>query len=532
MCLVVALLPAVPLTFVVKSLLDKSFDLGLHPSVEEALRGGLAVSRSYLSDVRSDFSLNVQRTVAAIGDTRPDSAEAAAVLSRVVGASGAVDGLLVARTGGQERPEDTDDVTPLELRPFADHPLLERLMGEAKWIGKHANGVTGYSFFDAEDRSSFIAVWNPATGGSLTSDWVRDADRGRKGGEYRVLFYKTVDPAFLDNANQLIEGSQNVAALKLLRRSLAESFFFPFLIIYAVCLLIALALALLMAERLTEPIRRLVRGTDAVAGGDWAYRLDIKAGGETGRLVEAFNSMVGRLDTQRRRLTDMEKMATWREMARHLAHEIKNPLLPIRLTVEELRDQYKGEDPAYKTMLEESARVVGDELSSLQNLVKEFSSFAKMPDMNAVPGSLDRLVSDVAQMYAQLDTSIELTSPLPEFPFDTDQIRRVLVNLFDNAVSVGASRIRVFLGATDGEAALTLSDDGPGIAPDTVEVNHIFEPYFTTRAEGTGLGLAMVKKIVLLHGGSITASSRAGEGITFDIRLPLAGPPVEDEDIT
>jgi nitrogen fixation/metabolism regulation signal transduction histidine kinase len=290
-----------------------------------------------------------------------------------------------------------------------------------------------------------------------------------------------------------------------------------------------------MAERMADPIRRLVRGTGAVAGGDWGYRLDVKAGGETGRLVAAFNSMVARLDAQRRRLSDMEKMATWRDMARHLAHEIKNPLLPIRLTIEELRDQYKGDDAKYRELLKESTRVVGDELGSLQKLVKEFSAFAKMPDMNPQTGSFGRLVRDVAQLYPQVQSSIQQqaepkarsqaksSADKLEFPFDADQIRRVLVNLFDNAASVGATRVKITLSRADGEMTMRLGDNGPGIPAE--DLGRIFEPYFTTRSEGTGLGLAMAKKIVLLHGGSITAASTPGKGVTFEIRLPLSGPP-------
>jgi two-component system nitrogen regulation sensor histidine kinase NtrY len=229
--------------------------------------------------------------------------------------------------------------------------------------------------------------------------------------------------------------------------------------------------------------------------------------------------MVGRLDTQRQRLSDMEKMATWREMARHLAHEIKNPLLPIRLTIEELRDMYKGDDPRFKELLEDSTRIVGDELASLQKLVKEFSSFARMPEMNPVPGSLEQLTRDVAQLYPQLEVSIESVKGVPEFPFDPDQIRRVLVNMFDNAASVDATRIDVSLGESNGEAILTFADNGPGIPAENI--GRIFDPYFTTRETGTGLGLAMTKKIVLLHGGSIVATSKEGDGVTFEIRLPI-----------
>jgi signal transduction histidine kinase len=530
MCLVVALLPAAPLTLLVKSLLDKSFDVGLNPKFEEAFQSGLSVSRQRLDDIRSDFQLYVQRVIDEIGDEAPDSVEATRSMARVVGASGAIDGLLVSSTPSNEAEETSTrekHSIPAGLRPFDHHPVLRQLHEGTTFIDRQGNRrLAAYSFYDTEDRSAFVAVWHPKSGDGLFRRIGRRISPGSSARSYGILFYKRVDSEFIADAERLIEGRQMFATLKLTQRSLAESFFLPFVIIYSVCLLIALGLALIMAERMAEPIRRLVRGTGAVAGGDWGYRLDVKAGGETGRLVAAFNSMVARLDVQRRRLTDMEKMATWRDMARHLAHEIKNPLLPIRLTIEELRDQYKGDDPRYGELLAESTRVVSDELGSLQKLVKEFSAFAKMPDMNPQIGSFGRLVRDVAQLYAQIETQIEprpKSADIPAFPFDADQIRRVLVNLFDNAASVGATRIKIALSRADGEIAMILSDNGPGI-PDE-DLGRIFEPYFTTRSDGTGLGLAMAKKIVLLHGGSITAASSPGKGVTFEIRLPLSGPP-------
>jgi nitrogen fixation/metabolism regulation signal transduction histidine kinase len=433
-------------------------------------------------------------------------------LSRVVGASGAVDGLLVSF----EPPETAaGDTLPRELRPFAGHAALGELLAETTVIDDNRGASSGYSFYNVEDRSALLVVWRPAASSVPT----RSVETGGRR-EYRVLFYKMVDPQFLADANKLIAGRQNLAALKLLQRSLQDSFFYPFIIIYAVCLMIALALAMLMAERLADPIRRLVRGTGEVARGDWDYRLDIRAGGETGRLVDAFNEMVARLETQRRRLSDMEKMAAWREMARHLAHEIKNPLLPIRLTVEELRDQYKGDDDRFREMLLESTRVVTDELGNLQKLVKEFSSFARMPEMKPVPGSLERLTRDVAQMYPQIQSVFEVADAPTESSFDPDQIRRVIVNLFDNAASAGASSATITMATSDNEAVLRFIDDGPGIASE--HIDKIFDPYYTTRKEGTGLGLAITKKIVLLHGGSITATSTEGQGAAFEIRLPIS----------
>jgi nitrogen fixation/metabolism regulation signal transduction histidine kinase len=243
-------------------------------------------------------------------------------------------------------------------------------------------------------------------------------------------------------------------------------------------------------------------------------------------LVDAFNDMVARLDDQRRRLVDMEKMAAWREVARHLAHEIKNPLLPIRLTIEELRDQYRGDDAAFRELLLESTRVVGEEIEHLQRLVRQFSEFARMPELHARPGSLDALARDVAALYPQVTTTHAAAETVEPFAFDPEQMRRVLVNLYDNAVAMmpgGNTAVRIAIARVGAYAVMRVGDNGPGIPPD--HRSRIFEPYFTTRREGTGLGLAMVKNVVLLHGGDIAVESTVGTGTTFVIRLPLAGPP-------
>lgn len=529
MCLVVALLPAVPLTFLVKTLFDKSFDLGLNPTMEEALQSGLSVSRAYLDGLRTEFNRSVLRAAGDLEGIPLDSARVAAAVAGVNSKSpGAIDGFALsaeipAGGGNADKSQSVPASLPPVLRPFAGNPEIGPLLENTPVLSRQGDTETGYSFFETEDRSLQLAAFNPADAEALSGRIRVGVDRSSGPRGKTVLFYKKTSPEFLAHAGRLLDGRQKFAELRLMRTSLSRSFFYPFIIIYAVCLLIALGLALLMAERLAYPIRRLVFGANAVADGDLRYRLKIKASGETGRLVGAFNDMVSRLDSQRRRLVDMEKMATWREMARHLAHEIKNPLLPIRLTIEELRDQYKGGDDKYKEMLDDSTRVVGDELDNLQGLVKEFSSFARMPDMNPQVGSVERLVKDVAQMYPAVETRLDTDAASPDLSFDPDQIRRVLVNLFDNAVSVSAEgklcKVRVTLKRVDAEVVLSFADNGPGIPPG--HADKIFEPYFTTRSEGTGLGLAMIKKIILLHGGSITATNQAGGGAVFEIRLPI-----------
>jgi len=470
MCVVVALLPAIPLSLLVHSLIEKSFDLGLSATVEDALQSGLGISQAHVSQLHADFEESVARAVAA-HDT------SAAALSRR-----GIDGVVAANR--------IADVAK-------GAPLVERAGSPGR--------TTDLVFYETNDRSIQLAAWR---------------------GDAGVVFYKRTDPAFLQDARRVIEGRQIFAQLRLAKPTLRRSFFYPFIVIYAVILALALSIAFLLAERLSDPIRRLASGANTVADGDWSYRLNVRSGGEIGRLVEAFNAMVSRLDAQRRRLVDMERMATWRDMARHLAHEIKNPLLPIRLSVQELRDQYKGDDPKYREIVRESVRVIDDELGHLQNLVKEFSAFARMPDLAPRVESLESLVNDVAKLYSQIPIRIDVDPALGPFMFDPDQMRRVLVNLLDNAMSAldGVERpeVRIALGRDTGGAVIEIADNGHGIPEENL--SRVFEPYFTTRQEGSGLGLAIVKNIVLLHGGTIEARSPRSGGATFVIRLPSGGP--------
>lgn len=481
MCLVIALLPAIPLTLLVKTLLEKSFDVGLSTTVEDALQSGVTVSRMHLETLRADFERAVLDIVSASDADDPRSVAHALSESE--------DGL-----GWFMMEDETGD-------PGA---LLAQLVGGDGTVREREDrvGRKDIRFLETRDRTYQLAVWRAASG-------------------RRIVLYKNTNLDFLEAADRVIEGGQIFAQLRLTQGSLSRSFFYPFMIVYGVILLVSLVIALFISQRLADPIRRLARGANIVASGDWNHRVEVKAGGEVGRLVEAFNGMVARLDTQRQRITDMEKMATWREMARHLAHEIKNPLLPIRLTVQELRDQYRGDNDAYKQQLDDSVRVIEDELSHLSGLVKEFSSFARMPEMMPHTGSIDSLVRDVAKLYPQVRTEITVDPPLPEFAFDTDQMRRVLINLFDNAVSVmddpSRTEVQVSLGRRGDEAVILFADNGPGIPAEHRE--RVFDPYFTTRKEGSGLGLAMVKNIILLHGGTIQVQS--DEGATFEIVLPL-----------
>ncbi len=554
LCAVIALLPAIPLSYLVKALLEKSFNLGLNASVEQALQNGLAISRDHLTLLHGDFEREVAAAVAELSAARfdgadaarPDSTGVARVLATTPQPFRSIDGFFIAAAVAEDGAESREDgdASSLEAMPgfrrMIGSARINARAGSAQPDGARSGGVDGrgeLAFYDTDDRAFQFALWRPdgaagdravsfdATGGA---DGARDAGsigvaKSPGGTAGALCFCDRIDPAFLERANQLLANLQLFAQLRLTQPTLSRSFFYPFIIIYCVILCLSLVLALFMAERLAQPIRRLSAGAAIVADGDWGHRVNARAGGEVGRLVHSFNWMVSRLESQHRRLLDLEKMATWREMARHLAHEVKNPLLPIRLTVQELRDQYRGDDATYKTLVEESVRVVEDELSHLQKLVKEFSAFAKMPDLEPQPGSLSALLSDVVKLYPQIPATVGADPSAGDFSFDPDQLRRALVNLMDNAVSAlehtADPVIRISIDRAGDDVTITFSDNGPGIPPEHREA--IFEPYYTMKSGGSGLGLAIVKNIVLLHGGSIRAEDNEWGGATFVITLPV-----------
>ena len=481
-CLLVALLPAIPLSFLVRTLIDRSFDVGLSETVSRALDSGVEVSRKYLDESRRSFENDVYTFLR--DPAKKDS-----------GLGLFLEGIIVLDTDVSK--EDFTD-----SRPVKDL-LSEKTVSARSIAGDKVGGEANIIFYESEDRSLQLAFWSNPGGDPL-------------------LFYGRSDETYISETERIIEGSQTFARLRLEQGRLGRSFFYPFIVIYSISLILALLLAYLLGERLTGPIRRLEKAVAAVGAGDWTTRVREKTGGETGRLIVGFNDMVSRLGKQRQRLTDMEKMASWREVARHLAHEIKNPILPIRLTVQEMKDQYSGSDTEYSGFLNESARLVEGELNSLQKLVKEFSAFARMPGLSLEEGSLVELASEVASLYPSLEVRVETGDDLPRSIFDHDQVRRVFVNLFDNTIAVAPEdrKIRVSLKFALGPGAIEISftDNGPGIPED--DLTRIFDPYFTTREEGTGLGLAMVKNVILQHGGQIRADNSPAGGAIFTMIFP------------
>ena len=230
-----------------------------------------------------------------------------------------------------------------------------------------------------------------------------------------------------------------------------------------------------------------------------------------------------------------QRVATWRDVARRLAHEIKNPLTPIQLCAERLRRHFTKAAPGSRALVDECTKTIVGEVEGLKALVDEFSQFARMPSPRAVPADLNALLSDTLGLYDGLfrDIVVErsLSSSLPSIRVDPEQIRRVVVNLVDNAVDALELELRMspngrkgVIGVQTehdrqaGVVRLIIRDNGPGIAP--ADRDKLFMPYFSTKKRGSGLGLAIVRRIIVEHGGSIKVGSNEPRGTTFTVELP------------
>ncbi|HXV69065.1 MAG TPA: ATP-binding protein [Nitrospira sp.] len=226
-------------------------------------------------------------------------------------------------------------------------------------------------------------------------------------------------------------------------------------------------------------------------------------------------------------LIKAQKVAAWQEVARRVAHEIKNPLTPIQLSAQRLRKKFFEKSPDLERVFDEATNVIINEVGSLKHMVDEFSKFARLPAPQMVRQSLHEVVQDVVTLYraAQKDIEliVDLDEDLPAINFDREQMKRVFVNLFDNAIQAMNQKGRLWVGTKYDtkrkRAVVTVADEGPGILPEDQE--RLFLPYFTRKKTGTGLGLAIVRRIITDHEGQIQAGNNQPKGAIFTFDLPV-----------
>ena len=295
--------------------------------------------------------------------------------------------------------------------------------------------------------------------------------------------------------------------------------------------LLALALAAWATARVTRPVKLLSAGAAEVARGNWRVRVETGSSDEIGDLARAFNQMTDQLSDQRERLVQSERVAAWRELARRLAHELKNPLFPLQITVENL-ERAKREHPAqFEEVFRESTATLLAELANLKAIIARFSDFAKMPTPQFERTQLNDLVRAVLKLVeAQLAASGKIQSEarldpsLPPIEADPEQIKRAVQNLVLNALDAmpNGGALRLSTRQYNSTVILEVADSGQGLTQE--ECGRLFTPYYTTKHHGTGLGLAIVQSVVSDHHGTISVESQPGRGAAFRIELPIAQP--------
>ncbi|MBX3224029.1 MAG: HAMP domain-containing protein [Labilithrix sp.] len=361
----------------------------------------------------------------------------------------------------------------------------------------------------------------------------------------------------LESAGEVVKRYHQIEAS---RSDVYQGYLNVYALLLGVTLVLTVPLGIFLARGVTRRINRLSAAINLVAEGDLTVRVPVTGSDELTDLARTFNRMIGEISQSRSRIEFLQRIGAWQDMAQRLAHEIKNPLTPIQLAVQECHRKYDGDDVRYRALLDTTREIVEEEVGTLRRLVGNFSSFARLPHAELAEANLSAFLRDCENQLGHLEDpslgegttdaepipahNVEIRWEVPKeaiaVAIDRQMLRRVVVNLVRNAVQAirdhhaRSSRPDAAAGLPSGEvlgrivvsasregdgARIEVEDDGPGIAASMR--GRIFDPYFTTKADGTGLGLAIVKKVVVEHGGEIDAgrSTRLG-GARFTLHLP------------
>jgi nitrogen fixation/metabolism regulation signal transduction histidine kinase len=373
------------------------------------------------------------------------------------------------------------------------------------------------------------------------------------GAPWRLEVTYVIPHALIQDYKALGDTARTFEHLDDRQTTLTEGYLKTFWAFSLASLLVTLVLGVWLARATTRRVSALAEGTARVARGDLSVKLPVEGGDELAQLTASFNAMVVELRQNRDRLAYLERVSTWQEIARRLAHEIKNPLTPILLAVQQLDrkfDAMRHQPDRYRGLVTDAVEIVTEEVGALRTLVQEFSEFARLPQVQPRPVELGAYVCELLKTNPQFDGLVTLCLPHEPLWVQLDPVlmRRALLNLLQNAKEASppppnpeepSPIIALRVGVEHDKALVEVEDHGQGIPPD--HLAKIFDPYFTTKEHGTGLGLAIVKKIILDHLGDIAAASppppsslapeppftgsSAAAGARFSVRLPRSPAP-------
>jgi signal transduction histidine kinase len=291
--------------------------------------------------------------------------------------------------------------------------------------------------------------------------------------------------------------------------------------VYAFALLIIIFISTFFANQISSPIRRLTKATEAVAQGDLSVNLDNKERGEIKDLFDGFNLMTAELQKNQVEIAELERESAWKEMAKQVAHEIKNPLTPMKLSVQQLVAAYRDKKSDFAETLKKLSNSVLNQIESLNLIATEFSTLAKMPSLNLEKFDLNPIVADTVNIFSDEKAEVNFVSSIEPLTIEADksQIRRMVIKLVRNSIQAEAAVVKIITRKDNSTAVFEITDNGKGI-PSGMQ-QKIFESDFTTKDKGLGLGLKLIKRFLESINGNISLINSSPAGTTFRINIPL-----------
>ena len=414
---------------------------------------------------------------------------------------------------------DREFISSLSL-PAGMRVLLYRNTGTA-FSAQDMVGPAGV-VENAEKLAPVIAQVR-ASGNEVTEtvDWTGDAADSES---FHAIPMKAESGTLL---GVLLIGSSRRGAVDLQRHIGAFA-----LVVAGAGILLAILLSGWVATRVTRPIENLAQAARDVSAGNWDTKVPVRSQDELGALAESFNRMTQQLSEQRDRLVQSERVAAWRELARRLAHELKNPLFPLQITVENLVRAREADPAVFDEVFRESTATLLAEVANLKAIIGRFSDFSRMPQPQLQKVDVNEIVRRVLSLHGaqfqaegrpRIEVKFEPDESVGTIEVDPELLHRALSNLLLNAMDAmpEGGRLSVRTGSLPDRVRIEVSDTGSGLTQE--ECERLFTPYYTTKRHGTGLGLAIVQSVVSDHHGSISVDSEPGKGTTFRIDLPARG---------
>jgi signal transduction histidine kinase len=283
-----------------------------------------------------------------------------------------------------------------------------------------------------------------------------------------------------------------------------------------------LGISTILSRRLVRPLQKLTEGARRIGAGDFDFRVELAGADEFSRLATSFNTMATEIKLNQRKLLEAERLAAWREVARRIAHEIRNPLTPITVELYRLQQMLGKQETASSEVSTKSIEAIRAQIQALQDLSGQFSAFAREPELKPIKCSIKEIVQSAASLYSQVEKAninIAIPDDIPQLNLDPQMMGRAFGNLLKNSVEAlpGGVTIDISVEQKDDKVEVTVRDNGPGFPTEKLE--KIDQPYITTKKSGTGLGLAIVRKIIREHGGEIRFYNDGGAVV--ELRLPI-----------